>query len=291
MTIEYKNPSADQYVAANYSFFRLKQSLASAGDIFEVPQGAHGFAIGPDSDISLATVAYFDPLGVPAYNAQATPKQNNMSTLSISPQRPWAGYIPVTNKEAGYAPSAVPGRMLVWPTEIYDATVRPFGFNPVTDGLVYETPVIDIIQYFSPPPAVLPQRTDKTYYYEGLPIGDSGRCFVMIPFYGRRYASIWAVRTAAGVLLTVQARGVNFRIAEGQNTFDALIDNAPDALSLAGGPQTIVVRPNFYDAETTYTSGVNQRGLWDYLAILVTGDGSFEPSSVALRVVVSDTNP
>ncbi len=293
MAFPYKNPNVDLYVNAGFSFARIKQSLASAGDIFEISQGAHGFCIGPDSDVANVTVAYFDPLSTPAYSSQAVPVQTNLSMLTITPERPWSGYIPIVNKEGSYVPSNVPGRMLMWPTALFDATTRPSNFDPVADGLVFEHPVIDIIQYFSPPPATLPGRADKTYYYDNLPFGSSGICYVMVPFYGRRAGYVWAAHDLSipGCEFTIIARGLNYRIAENTPAqIDAVIEQAP-VLTHTGGPQTLVTRPNFYDVETAYVAGSNQYSLWDYLIVQVEKDDPMLTANCAIRITVSDRNP
>ncbi len=282
MSVVYRPVNADQYVSGNYGFLRIKQALASAGDIFESAQGAHSFCMGPDSDVSLATIAYFDQFSQPTYSAQASPAPTNMNTLTISPQRAWVNPIPAVNKEGQYAPAGTPGRILIWPTELYDSTFRPPSFDPVADGLVFEPPVIDIIQSFGPTPTPIAQRSDKTYYYDQLPVGSSGFSYVMIPFYGRRYASVWFQRTGGLGNQTVTVRGINFRITTAYNGMAAIQSVSGTIIS----PQTIVVEPNFYDSEQAFVAGTNQAGLWDYLMVEV--EASAPGINGALRVVVSD---
>jgi len=58
--MSYPPPNPDQYALNGYKFFRLNTPLISDGDMYESQQGANGFAIGPDSDISKVNIGYFD---------------------------------------------------------------------------------------------------------------------------------------------------------------------------------------------------------------------------------------
>ena len=283
MTIVYRNPNANAYVASNFSFFRLKQPLASAGDIFESEQGANAFALGPDSDISLATIAYFDPQSTPPYSFFNPPPQTNMSTLTVSPQRTFVASVAAPNKEGQYVPANVPGRILIWPTEIYTPNWRPPGFNVVQDRIVFEPPIIDILQFFGTPQSLVAPRTDKTYYYDRLIFGVDD-CYVAIPFYGRRYASISMENTSGTDNFSVSVGGVNFRISETDASVNALL--ATFTLGF-GESITRVIRCD-YDSRIGEAPPLtnSNAGLFDYLIL------QFSPvagtPNVNLRVVVSD---
>jgi hypothetical protein len=303
----YFNPSADQYVMSGSAFFRIKQTLASAGDIFEVPQSGHCFAIGPDSDISQATIAYFDPQSRPSYSSQASPAQINMSTMSITPQRTFQSLISAVNKDGTYNPSHVPGRILIWPTEVYDASFVPADYEPGNDGFIFEPPVIDIVQFFSPTNAI-PSRADKTYYYDVTPWGtDNDTCYVMIPYYGRRYASIQIVNTSSGPsAISVAVSGVQFRQAD-INPADypvyqlfalgaPFLDQQGSAIATSrafvlGTGYNNLVYPTFNGTDSAPTAGdmdLYNAGLFDYLLIKMI-NGFDVTADASLRVTVSDT--
>ncbi len=303
MAFPYSNPSADSYVTSNYNFFRLKQSLSSAGDIFEVSQGGTSFVLGPDSDISQATVAYWDPDATPSWSSQASPKATYMSQFTITPQRPWLNTIPAVNNDAQYSPSKVPGRVLIWPTEIYDGEYLPPGFNASTDGLIREVPVIDIIQSFNGGVPQVPQRSDKTYQYETLPFKSANLCYLLIPFYGRRYASLAIQDLGSGGAskLNVQISGVNFRMDDGAPplyflaTFNdnagagGSVVNARSLIVGSGYNQTLLpstdTPPNL-----TITNANFNGGLFDYLLIEIAQGEVVAPpiTQAAVRITVSD---
>lgn len=273
----YVQPDVDRYVLGGYSFFRMKQELASPGDIFESPQSAHAFALGPDSDISRVNVGYYDEQ-----------ISQFLNQFTITPQRSFVNEIVAFNKTKSYAPSQVPARTLIWPAEIYDSTFRPNGFVPGDDGLVFEPPVIDILQCFQPTPSISSQRADKTYYYELVPFGTSDICYFLVPFYGRRAAFVWAdhIDPGGGGSVVINAAGVNFRITE-LPYFEALIDQI--TLSPLDPIRTIVVRPNYYDVEPAAIVGATQsNGMWDYLMLKVERTADADS---AIRIVVSDVNP
>ena len=51
--MSYPPPNPDNYALNGYKFFRLNTPLTSDGDMYESAQGGQGFAIGPQSDLSL----------------------------------------------------------------------------------------------------------------------------------------------------------------------------------------------------------------------------------------------
>jgi hypothetical protein len=275
----YKQPNTDQYALQGYSFLRLKQLLATPGDIFESQQGAHAFALGPDSDISQVNVGYYD--------GQVT---DFFSQFTLTPQRAFESLITAFNKTKLYAPSKVPARILIWPAEIYDSTYLPIGFTPNSDQLVFEPPAIDILQFFSPPPSISSVRADKTYYYDILPFGNDD-CYVALPFYGRRYASIVMHNSSADMTCQVSVKGVNFRISE-----DAALEiPLLTAFTLGFAESTSRVVTANYDSrigEAPPLTNANA-GLFDYLLLQFNpaGGPAVDPVDISLRVVVSDTPP
>lgn len=304
----YIQPNVDKYALNGYSFLRLRQKLASPGDIFESPQGGHAFALGPNSDISRVNVAYFDEQVPTTFLNQVT----------VSPQRSFVELITAFNKTKNYAPSDVPARILIWPAEIFDQTFRPPGFDAVNNGLVYEQPEIDIIQAFAPAPGISGIRVDKDYYYDTLPFPGTGTlCYLLIPYYGRRYASIQiqnrshanATPTVIAGKLNVSISGINFRIVDPTtapigltplNTLLTLNDNAGNAGAIINSKSFML--GSGYNSQLLYnydvvnagpaviTTDTYEGGLFDYLLMEIS-QGSVAPVDVtdaSVRIVVSD---
>jgi hypothetical protein len=304
----YRQPNVDKYVTNGYSFLRLKQELASPGDIFESPQGAWAFALGPDSDISQVNIAYLD---------EQVP-ETFLNMLTITPQRSFVNFITAFNNTKNYSPSKAQAKTLIWPSEIYDSTFRPPGFDEENDGLVLETPIIDIIQCFSPTPSIQSQRADKTYYYDTLPFKSSNICYLLIPYYGRRYASIAIQNTShdeedptliAGKL-NVQISGINFRISEGGSALPGFVPlqflltlnddaghagavyNAKSVVLGTGYQQQLAIVHDSADITPPAAPSTSEYagGLFDYLLIEI--DQGEEPApdvtDASIKIVVSD---
>lgn len=177
--MSYPPPSAEEYAVSGYKFFRLNTPLVSDGDIYEASVGAQAFAIGPDSDISKVNVGYFDDQ-VPRF----------MNKVALSQKRSFTGRLDARNNSY-YAPSNRPGRLLIWPDELYNVDYRPPGWSSGENWRVdLIPPVLDVIQYFSIPAAIEHVRNDRVYRFQQLPLNGTGRYYLVIPFYGRRYASI-----------------------------------------------------------------------------------------------------
>lgn len=270
----YSQPSADDYVTGSFEFFRLKQELSSAGDIFEIPQSGRAFCLGPDSDISRVNIGYVNAIEQTIFGlANATP--TNLETFTLTPERALAGFIPARNAERGFSPQsnatvAVPGRILLWPAELWDSLYLPVGFSAGNDILVREDPIIDVFQYFGNPFALQSARSDKTYYYDQLPFG-ADDCFVMIPYFGRRSAIVTIQNTGADAM-TCTLKGLNFRIKdEAVSPFTEFqIDN--DVVAAAAIAQQFVIAAT--------------NGMFDYLILQFSpGVGG---ANVVLRVTVSD---
>ena len=189
--MSYPQPDSDQYAIRGYDFFRLTTGLTSPGDIYESQQSGHAFALGPDSDVANVNVAYFDDQ-VPTFQNQVT----------IGPPRSMVGRLDARN-ESSYTPANRPGRLLFWPADIYDPSFKPNLFAPDQDTLTFVTPILDVIEYFQPQPSLVVERNDKTYRFQELP-APVRFSYLVIPFWGRKYASVrFFNQTAADVILAV----------------------------------------------------------------------------------------
>lgn len=182
--MSYPPPNPDQYALNGYKFFRLNTPLTSDGDMYESQQGAQGFAIGPDSDISKVNIGYFDEQ-VPRF----------LNQVAITPERAFPGFIAARN-EVNYVPANRPGRILIWSDELYNPTWSP-SFIEIGGRIDFEVPVMDVVQYFAPAAQSMNQgRNDKEYWYDFLnapavPTDDARNTWVLvIPFYGRRFCNL-----------------------------------------------------------------------------------------------------
>lgn len=269
--MSYPQPDPNKYAIGGQKFWRLNTPLLSDGDIYESEQGAAGFAIGPDSDISKVNIAYFDD--------QVSGFQNQ---VSISPQRPFPGTMYARN-DSTYVPSNRPGRFLIWPAEFFRADERPEGFQPNTHRFDIVTPRLDVIEYFSPL-GLNAGRNDKEYRYQFIPFGPSvegdvvNTWWLQIPFYGRRYASIEFFNAniggATGVSISVHA--VTFATLTGVTSQRQIV--APVAVA-SGVEQNTPVRSS-------------TMGMFDMLLIKLVDSvpaGTFQVDQSLLSIRVSDT--
>ena len=262
----YPQPDADKYSIGGQKFWRLNTPLSSDGDIYESQQGAGGFAIGPDSDIAKVNIAYFDDQ-----------VEGFMNQIAISPGRPFAGTMYARN-EALYVPSKRPGRFLIWPDDLYDSTWRITGdFNVDPNNRIdFITPVLDVVQYFSPI-GLNAGRNDKKYQYNTIPVPDVGGIYVLVvPYYGRRYANFFFSSTV-GPLSEVAIYGLNYS-QSGDIPF-------PDNLKALRAHAAVAANAPFNDEILASTDG-----MYDALVIKITpGNGTFtNVSPIQMRIVTSD---
>jgi hypothetical protein len=191
-------PNSIAPVLGGQQFFRLKTPLLSVGDIYESEVSGLGLALGPDSDIATVLVTYFDA-NAPTMLSQAT----------ISPDRALVGRIDARNETQYPGPGSRRGRVLISVDDIYDARWLPDGFNG-DDAIQFETPVLDVIQYFVNAPSVAPPRSDRVFRYQYLqpPTNPGGETFVVIPGYGRKSGYFTYYNLSGGAAITIKIYGV-----------------------------------------------------------------------------------
>lgn len=231
--MSYPQPDANEYAINGYKFFRLNTPLISDGDVYESAQGAQGFAIGPDSDISKVNIAYFDDQ-VP----------NFMNQFSITPERSFPGLIAAQNDKQ-YAPSGKPGRTLIWSDELYNPTWAP-SFIDIAGRIDYEVPVMDVVQYFAPSGLAMNQgRNDREYWYDFINAPESDTApnnwTLVIPYYGRRFMTMMfnsdaTVQTAD---IDVSIYGMHYKPGTNETAASLvpLVSNSP----AGGGFPTVTV--------------------------------------------------
>lgn len=257
----YPQPNADQYSINGYQFFRLNTPLVSDGDIYESQQSGLGFCIGPDSDISKVNIAYFDDQVA-----------NYVNQVAIGPNRPFFGRLDARN-EVRYMPSHRSGRVLLWPDELFNVDFRPGDFDPGQCRIDFVTPVLDVIEYFTD---VTPQplRNDKTYLFERLPWKGGGgeRYYIVVPFYGRRYASFtFANLDIVATSIKVSCFGVAYQL--GNFGTEIPLFNTGAVLPFGEYQKVVVSNPD---------------GMFDALYFKFEYVGAVPTARTPTRIIVSD---
>jgi len=262
----YPQPSADQYAIRGYQYFRLATTLVSPGDIYDSTQSAHGFAVGPTSDIANVNLAYFDDQVLPTYMAMTT----------ISPNRAFVGRIDARN-DTSYVPAGRAARILFWPADIYDPNYRPIAkpaaFDPDKDTINFVAPQLEVIEYFKPLASLTPGRQDKEFVFQNYPaLLSGGRFFLVIPYYGRKYAFLNFTNRAALTSNTIGIVGVNYAIT--QDDSDNPYHQETTLLT-----ETAVANGESID----HVIRASQHGMFDALVISLDNAGP-----APLRLVTSD---
>lgn len=256
---DYFNPSSNDYAINGYEFFRLNTLLSSPGDIFESEQSGYAFAIGPESDVAVANMAYYDDQVPTTF----------MNQTQIGPDRAWNGRIDARN-EAKYAPGGRPGRVLFWAADLYDPNYRPTGYSALADDLIQIAPRLDVIEFFAPT-AVVPARNDRTFRFQdlALPINNDS-AFLIIPYWGRKTASC-RITNLATATVTWTLKGVNYYM----NDQGLGLETALDTGMVATGAQRL-----FVVKEGTH-------GMFDALVIEMSTAGADAPAPI--EIITSDT--
>lgn len=274
--MSYPQPDANQYALGGYQFYRLQTPLTSPGDIYQSTQSGHGFAIGPESDVSRVNIAYFDDQALPSF----------VNTVSISNRRAFVGSIFARN-EASYAPANRPGRILLWPSDNYDPSYIPSGFAPASQTLTFISPVLDVIEYFSPQASLAPQRNDKTYKFQGIPNnGASG--WIVIPYWGRRSATIRLTSFTVAVAIQMEVRGVDYIVTDSTSAVERVLATAVPIAP--GGHEDVYIKASSPATFPAAPAIITANGTFDALAILLQV-GPPEPADgpISLEVTVSDS--
>lgn len=230
--MSYPQPQADIYAVNNYKFFRLNTLLSSPGDIYESTQGGHAFCLGPNSDIANINMAYFDD--------QAP---DFMQIITISPARSLTGQISARN-ESRYVPANRPGRILFWADDIYDPNFKPRSFVS-GDIMQFIPPVFDVIEYFTSLPSVVPPRINKEFVFQNYPVSGGHTLFLVVPYYGRRYAFVNFTNRNFTDANTFGIIGVNYAITDDSSAnpyHQETVIRAPAAVAANGGTVRQIIK-------------------------------------------------
>lgn len=256
MTVDYFQPNSDAYEVNGYKFFRLNTFLSSPGDIFESKQSGHAFAIGPESDVALVRMAYFDDQVATTF----------MNQTQIGSGRAWNGRIDARN-ELRYAPSNRPGRILFWCDDLYDPNYLPVGYG-VGDQLVQIPPRLDVIEFFEPTD-IVPARNDRVFSFQELPIPVAD-CFVVLPYWGRKYASCRFTNLTPGNA-TITILGVNYYQNDTGTGLETQLDTGVVATT----------------ASRSFVLKAGTHGMFDALVVKISAVTPGNPTP--LTIITSDT--
>lgn len=178
------NPSNNS-VLRSQEFYRLKQTIRSPGDIFEIDVSTKAIYIGPDSDISEVALQYYNP-DLPDAIETAVVAVNGPFVGRLDAML--ASKIPTLNQ---------PGRLLVSPVDIVDPTYSFDLFTPQREEHIPVT--LDLMASLTPLPDIPAVRADRTLRLPSVPWtmgrtvdddGDNGSTSLFIPIYGRRTVTV-----------------------------------------------------------------------------------------------------
>lgn len=266
----YPQQSSNDAVTGGESLFRLSTKLVSPGDIYQSDVGGHAFCVGPDSDLANIGVVFYDPEGPPTFVQQ----------IAISPARAYVGLIPARG-DVTYQPSNRKGRTLFYSLDLYDPAYRPPGFAALQDYIQFQTPVLEVLQYFAPPASLAPTRNDKTFYYQDLPAVPGHSSYIVIPYYGRKFCFLNYSNFSGGGI-DISLTGVNFAITKDT----APILHQENALVPA---TTVANAATFEFTFGSGTIGAIKGGMFDVLVFKATKSGGSAGFPTPLKIVMSDT--
>jgi len=271
--MSYPQPDADLSLLKGLSFFRLNTQLTSPGDIYESPQSARAFAVGPDSDISKIGVVYYDPTQTTQMNKFRLGPERAMSSLfSAQNVEP---YMPVYNP--ANPENSHPGKILIYSDDAYDPTYRP-QFSDPADTVIITPPRLDVFSFFAPPaPSVQSSRVDKVFDFPTVPRVNGTNTWLVIPFYGRKWGQVTAIGET-GDPTTIAVLGISYMLSALGPGFAT-----GRAFETELFPATSIDEVN---ATNVIVTAGNQ-GCFDALVIYVEGDT--EVGIPRLRVTMSDT--
>lgn len=254
--MSYPQAKASQEVIEGQEVFRLKTVLESSGDVYEIDTSAKSFAIGPQSDISRVLITYFDPT-----------RDDRSGNFPVAVGAPFVGRIDSFSTEK-YPLANTRAQILVSSEELINNAFLPEDFSP-GDILAFQKPCLDLIAYLGNPVVSLStERPDRLYEGRiGMPAAPRVT-WIIVPWYGRKYASMQAINYAAGTR-TVGAWGVNI-----------LADRKSGSLQPA---ETNLVLPTpILITGTNIEVRRSNDGAWDYLIFKLAsapGDPAIDPTS------------
>lgn len=261
---DYSQPDTESPVINLADFLRIHQYSTSAGDIWESKVGANAFMIGSLSDFSAYRVVYFD----------AAIPTTFLNSISLTPDSPFIGTLQARNDKTGsYMPGNRPGRILLYPEQQFDKNYLPADYG-VGSTILFEYPVVDLIQFFSAPSQIATSRADKTFFYQQVPFG-AADAFLLVPCYGRRFMSCrFTNRTGGDMDITVD--GIQWTLGDFSAGETATVTEIDTISALHDGDNDVVV----IDTDVT--------GVFDYLQITYHPASAPSSSDIPTEIFVTD---
>lgn len=175
------------------------------------------------------------------------------------------------------------GRLLISPANLIaqSGVYQPNGFT-AGDDLVIEQSNIDVLQYFSAAPDIIPPRNDRISFYQAQPQVPSGgtlSSWYYLPYAGRKYASIALKPTEAAGSFSYTIYGITLNTGNGIPPLFAIAVNLETVLR---GP-TVIPASLVTPALEIITSA---DGLFD--ALLVQISGNIAGNSLTMKTIMSD---
>lgn len=174
-------------VQRGQEYFRLKQTVQSPGDIYELAESTKALYIGPDSDIAEVQVTYFNP---------DAPNLTSLETAVVSVNGPFVGRVDALNVTT-VPTTGQPARILVSPVDIVDNAYVPPGSLALRR---FNIPAqLDLIAALRELPSIPEVRADRTLRfpqvpYRGQGVGaDDGSTDLLVPIYGRRMTTVQVI--------------------------------------------------------------------------------------------------
>lgn len=169
-------------VTEGQEYWRLNTTLESSGDIYESEQSARAIVIGPDSDVARIKCLYYD-----------SQNPNIASEMIVSVDKPLVGRLDAfasKNYQSGDRARIVVSHADLCPM-FGDNPFRPPTANLAPNAAIeIVNPVIDLLFYLNAQPTFFAPRRDKVYQFGQLPVIDQDQQWFLVPFYGRRYATV-----------------------------------------------------------------------------------------------------
>lgn len=270
--MSYPQPDSNKYATGGYPFFRLNTPLVSPGDIYESEQGATAFAIGPESDVANVRIFYLDD--------QLTPTL--MNDVVVGADRAVAGLV-YARLDAEYLPCMRPGRIFIAIDDIYDPNYKPTDWSE-GNPLEFVQPNLDVIQYFNQTENITAGRNDRRFYYEiDVVSGDQAVSFLVLPYYGRRFASICISNRELqeDQILNLTVIGVNYLVG-------------PDGFTSVPANEVVIIDAATIAPQATLQESITagEHGMFDALVVLLTNTTESPVSGfpAAIRIVFSDNS-
>lgn len=256
---------SEKAVLAGQEYWRLLTDLESSGDIYRMVSSARAFVIGPQSDLAAVRVTYMDPVSGLA------------NDLIVSVDDPFVGRVDAANEQQ-FAGLATPGRMLISPYDLFEPTFLPSNYA-VGDLVAFYKPRIDLLGYLGDPAGLPARRADRSILGT-LSIIDRGAgtgvTHIMVPFYGRKYASVKAVNYSGAASFDMITSLVTFTRQGGSRAQVDLLDTTTLGATIG--------------AFDKYVSRASVNGLADFLLVQFSGnaiDGT-ATGTILYTIQVSD---